>query len=72
MKDALKPADINRVEIADDEKSAKIWLDEDQRSLAIGRMGQNISLASRLTGLNIELVAIETKEDLDQKLSEEF
>ena len=72
VKDALKPADINRVEIADDEKSAKIWLDEDQRSLAIGRMGQNISLASRLTGLNIELVAIETKEDLDQKLSEEF
>lgn len=72
VKDSLKPADINRVEISDDEKSAKIWLDEDQRSLAIGRMGQNISLASRLTGLNIELVAIETKEDLDQKLNEEF
>jgi transcription termination/antitermination protein NusA len=72
VKDSLKPADINRVEISDDERSAKVWLDEDQRSLAIGRMGQNISLASRLTGLNVELVAIETKEDLDQKLSEEF
>lgn len=72
VKDSLKPADINRVEISDDEKKAKVWLDEDQRSLAIGRMGQNISLASRLTGLHVELVAIETKEDLDQKLREEF
>ena len=72
VRDSLKPADINRVEISDDGKSAKVWLDEDQRSLAIGRMGQNIALASQLTGLQVELVAIETKEDLDQKLSEEF
>lgn len=72
VKDALKPAEINRVEISDDERKAKIWLDEDQRSLAIGKMGQNIALASRLTGLEIELVQIETREDLDQKLSDEF
>jgi transcription termination/antitermination protein NusA len=52
---ALKPAVINRVELIGDNK-ANVWLDEDQRSLAIGKMGQNISLASQLTGININLV----------------
>ena len=72
VKDSLKPAEINRVELSDDNKSAKVWLDDDQRSLAIGKMGQNIALASRLTGIDIELVQAEPKEDLEQKLSEEF
>ena len=55
IKDALKPAEINRVDIAQD-NVAQVWLEEDQRSLAIGKMGQNIALASRLTGVNIQLV----------------
>ncbi len=54
IKDALKPAQIERVEIED--RVAKVWLDEDQRSLAIGKMGQNISLASQLSGYEIQLV----------------
>jgi len=53
VRDALKPAQVNRVEIANG--VATIWVDDDQRSLAIGKMGQNISLASRLTGLDIRL-----------------
>jgi N utilization substance protein A len=52
--DALKPATINRVVIKED-KTALVWLDDDQRSLAIGRMGQNIQLASQLVVLKIEL-----------------
>lgn len=60
--DALKPAIINRVEIVDD-KTANVWLDEDQRSLAIGKGGQNISLASRLTDLNIQLMPSESKKE---------
>ncbi|MCX5922779.1 MAG: transcription termination factor NusA [Candidatus Dependentiae bacterium] len=55
VKNALKPAEINRVEIVEN-NTAHIWLDEDQRSLAIGKMGQNILLASRLTGMNIQLM----------------
>ena len=66
---ALKPAEINRVEIADDSGVARVWLDEDQRSLAIGRMGQNIQLASRLAGVNIELVQSD-KAELEQQLRE--
>jgi transcription antitermination factor NusA-like protein len=39
-----------------DSTNANVWIDEDQRSFAIGKMGQNISLASQLTGVNIHLV----------------
>lgn len=53
VQDALKPAKINRVEVLGDR--ARVWLDEDQRSIAIGRLGQNISLASRLTGVDIDI-----------------
>ncbi len=64
IRDALKPAEINRVEIVN-EKNARVWLNEDQRSLAIGKMGQNIQLASQLTGLNIHLVQNEPSADFD-------
>lgn len=63
---ALKPAVISRVELTN-ENNANVWLDEDQRSLAIGRMGQNISLASQLAGVNINLVQHE-KTDKEEQL----
>ncbi len=52
--DSLKPAEIDKVEIIND-KVAAVWLAQDQRSIAIGKMGQNILLASRLVGLEIQL-----------------
>ena len=65
VKKALKPAEVNRVEIVDDEH-ANVWVDEDQRSVAIGKMGKNIALASQLTGLELTLVKSEapSAEDL--------
>jgi N utilization substance protein A len=67
IKDALKPAQIDRVEVVDD-KIARVWLNEDQRSLAIGRMGQNIALASRLVGIDIQLVQKEeSRKELEGK-----
>jgi len=54
VKNSLKPAEIDKVEIIDNEK-ALVWLAQDQRSLAIGRLGQNISLASKLLDLDIQL-----------------
>lgn len=59
IKVSLKPAVVNRVELIDD-GHAKVWVDEDQRSLAIGKMGQNIALASQLADINIELVSDES------------
>lgn len=51
---SLKPAEIDRVELVDDDKVV-VWLAPDQRSYAIGKMGQNINLASSLVGLAIQL-----------------
>lgn len=53
---ALRPAEVNKVEIVDDHR-ARVWVSDDQRALAIGKMGQNIGLASDLLGLEIELVS---------------
>lgn len=61
IRSALKPAEVKGVVLVDS-SNANVFVEEDQRSLAIGRMGQNISLASRLTGLNIHLVQAETRE----------
>jgi N utilization substance protein A len=55
VKMALKPAEVHRVEIGTD-GIARVWLSDDQRSLAIGKMGNNIKLAAALTDMNIELV----------------
>lgn len=54
IKDSLKPAEIDKVEIVD-ENRAVVWLAQDQRSLAIGKMGQNIMLASKLVEIDIQL-----------------
>ncbi len=53
---ALRPAEVNKVEIQDDQR-ARAWVSEDQRALAIGKMGQNIGLASELLNMDIELVS---------------
>ncbi len=66
IKDALKPAQINRVELVSD-RAAKVWLDEDQRSLAIGKMGQNITLASRLVERDIQLVQDDNSKEKEKK-----
>lgn len=63
IKSALKPAQVNKVEMVGNTE-ARVWVDEDQRSLAIGKMGKNISLASQLTGVTINLVKNEAKPTL--------
>lgn len=66
VKNALKPAEVAKVVVLPDGKTANVWVEEEQRSYAIGKMGQNILLASRLTGLTINLMAPEgPKEPLD-------
>lgn len=59
VKNSLKPAEIDKVEM-DGDTRAIVWLAQDQRSLAIGKQGQNISLASQLTGVNIQLQELVT------------
>jgi len=64
IRNSLKPAVVNRVEIIDDE-NAHVWVDEDQRSLAIGKNGQNIALASKLTGLTLTIIKPEESEEAE-------
>ena len=52
---ALSPAQIKEVVIDEAAHSALIKVEDDQLSLAIGRSGQNVRLASKLTGWNIEV-----------------
>lgn len=54
---ALSPAEISKVEIDEKEKRATVHVNEDQQSIAIGRGGQNVRLASRLTGYEIDIEA---------------
>ena len=51
---ALAPAQVNEV-IATDERSYRVIVDPDQLSLAIGKEGQNVRLAARLTGFKIDI-----------------
>ncbi len=52
---ALTPAKINRMEVNVDKKSARVWMEPDQVSLAIGKKGVNIDLAQELTGYRIDV-----------------
>ena len=51
---ALAPAQVNEV-VATDERSYRVIVDPDQLSLAIGKEGQNVRLAARLTGFKIDI-----------------
>ena len=53
IREALSPAEIMKVEIED--KKAKVFVTEDQQSIAIGRQGQNVRLASKLTGFELDI-----------------
>lgn len=58
---ALSPAKVNRVELNEADKSALVHVNPDQLSLAIGRGGQNVRLAAKLTGWKINIAEIGDK-----------
>ncbi len=55
IRSALGPAEVVRVEIDETNKKARVFVNEDQQSIAIGRAGQNVRLASRLTGYELDI-----------------
>jgi N utilization substance protein A len=54
--EALKPAKISKVELDETAHLAKVYVTQDQRALAIGKSGQNVRLASHLTGWEIDIL----------------
>ncbi len=61
---ALSPTKINKVELNESEKKATVTVPEDQLSIAIGKSGQNVRLASKLTGYDIDITAGEEKKEV--------
>lgn len=58
VREALKPAEILEVNVDEEEGRAVAQVAEDQQSLAIGRGGQNVRLAARLTGWKIDIRSV--------------
>jgi len=55
IKGALSPAEIEEIETDTENRKARVVVEEDQLSLAIGKHGQNVRLASRVTGWSIDI-----------------
>ncbi len=53
---AIQPAKVAKIIVDEDTRTAAVVVTEDQQSLAIGRRGQNVRLASQLTGWNIDVM----------------
>ena len=62
IEEALSPAKILNIEINDEEKTAVVNVSEDQQSLAIGKGGQNVRLAAKLTGWRIDIQSAKGEE----------
>jgi len=71
VSNALSPAKIINVQLNEDARQAKVGVMEDQLSLAIGKAGQNVRLAARLSGWKIDIVEEKIGEDDDGTTTEE-
>ncbi len=69
---ALSPAHVNNVVLHEEDHKAEVYLDPDQVSLAIGRGGLNIKLASMLTGYTIDVFRELDESDDDDVTLDEF
>lgn len=64
---ALSPAEIAKIELDEAEKRAKVFVSEDQQSIAIGRGGQNVRLASKLTGYELDIETAQPEKKAEPK-----
>lgn len=67
---ALSPAKISRIEVKEAEKLVHVVVPEAQLSLAIGKEGQNVRLAAKLTGWKIDIVSEEGQKKAEAKAEE--
>jgi N utilization substance protein A len=73
---AMAPAEITKVIMGDSEKSVEVVVPDEQLSLAIGRRGQNVSLASKLVGLSVDIITesneLSRRTEFTEKVMREF
>ncbi|MGE0267687.1 MAG: transcription termination factor NusA [Candidatus Omnitrophota bacterium] len=68
---ALSPAEISQIQLSFHEKKANIIVADDQLSLAIGRHGQNVRLASQLVGWELDLFSFDQWKEHQEKIEAE-
>lgn len=64
---ALSPAKISEIKIDEAQKNAQVKVEDDQLSLAIGKRGQNVRLASKLTGWHIDISGTKAEKGKKEK-----
>ncbi len=67
---AMKPANVVKVELDEANNKARVVVAEDQLSIAIGKSGQNVRLASKLTGFELDIEAEKAGEPADKPTAE--
>lgn len=67
---ALAPAKVVKVEINNEQKIARVTVPEDQLSLAIGKRGQNVRLAAKLTEWKIDVAGAQVAKEPEEKAAE--
>ncbi|MBU0594891.1 MAG: transcription termination factor NusA [Gammaproteobacteria bacterium] len=66
---ALAPAEVSSIVVDEDKHSMDVVVEEEQLAMAIGRSGQNVRLASELTGWNLNIMTVE---EAEQKSEAEY
>jgi len=66
INEALSPAKIIEINVNEEERKASVIVSSDQQSLAIGKGGQNVRLAAKLTGWKIDIESLEGEETEDE------
>lgn len=70
-KEALKPAEISKVNMNKEKKLLEVTVNDDQLSLAIGKHGQNVRIASKLIGWDIDIRSAKRIKELKEKEEKE-
>ena len=71
VQESLKPAQVLEIQLFEDEARAVVKVAEDQQSLAIGKGGQNVRLAAKLTGWKIDIKSAKGEELATAEVTED-
>ncbi len=63
IRNAMSPAKVMSIDIDEELKRAKVYVDDEEYSMAIGKSGVNAKLVAKLTGYNIDIVRTSEKEE---------
>ena len=67
---AISPAKVVEVKLDNDRKAAKVFVPEEQLSLAIGKQGQNVRLAAKLVGWKIDVLGAKVVAPVEEAVTE--